>query len=69
MNYPIGRSRNGNTYQKAPLYFDAVWDWYQGLTEDQQDYLTYVIDAFTNWGDEHAKKWAPRLPPAPRSPL
>jgi hypothetical protein len=20
--------------------------------------VTYVIDAFTNWGDEYAKRWA-----------
>jgi hypothetical protein len=31
--------------------------------------MTYVVDAFTNWGDEHAKRWAAKLPAAPRCPL
>jgi hypothetical protein len=40
-----------------------------GPSEDWQDFVTYVIDAWSKWGDEHAKKWAAKLPPAPRCPL
>jgi hypothetical protein len=39
------------------------------LSEDWQDFVTYVLDAWSNWREEYAKKWAARLPPAPRCPL
>jgi hypothetical protein len=43
LNWPIGKFRGkSGTYQKAPLYFDACWDWYQALTEDQHLLLTRV---------------------------
>jgi hypothetical protein len=54
LNYRIGRgNRKDPTYLKAPLYYDACHEWHEVLSEDQQDYITYVItyviDAFTNW--------------------
>jgi hypothetical protein len=69
LNWSIGRNRKSDTYRKAPRYFDDCLAWYERLTEDQQDYLTYVVDAFTNWGDEYAERWAAKLPPAPRCSL
>jgi hypothetical protein len=69
LNWPIGKFREGASYRQAPRYFDDCWAWYQRLSEDQQDWVTYLVDAFTNWGDEHAKRWAARLPPAPRCAL
>jgi hypothetical protein len=70
LNYRTGRGNKDDAdYLKAPLYYDACWEWAEHLSEDQQDYVTYVIDAFTNWGDEYAKRWAAKLPPAPRCPL
>jgi hypothetical protein len=70
MNHTIGHltSKTGS-YQKAPLYFDACWEWHQALTEDQKDWVLYVIDNFTAFGQDHAKRCAARLPPAPRCPL
>jgi hypothetical protein len=61
-------NRKDPTYLKSPLYVDACWEWHESLSEDWQDFVTYVIDAFTNWADEYAKRWAVRLPPAPRRP-
>jgi hypothetical protein len=46
------------TTSGTPHYYDACWEWHEHLSEDQQDFVTYVIDAFTNWGDEYAKRWA-----------
>jgi hypothetical protein len=70
LSFRTGRgNRKDADYLKAPLYYDACWDWHESLSEDWQDYVTYVIDAFTNWGGEHAKKWAAKLPPALRCPL
>jgi hypothetical protein len=68
LNWPIGKFEGGS-YVKAPFYVDACWQWYQGLAEDQQDWVTYVVDAFTHWGELAAERYAARLPPAPRSPF
>jgi hypothetical protein len=70
MNYTIGHltSKDGS-YEKAPLYFDACWVWHASLTDDQRDYVLYVIDNFTAFAEEQAKLCAARLPPAPRCPL
>jgi hypothetical protein len=70
MSYGVGRgSKRDADYLKAPLYYDACWDWYESLSEDWQDFVTYVLDAFTNWGDDYAKRWTAKPPPAPRCPL
>jgi hypothetical protein len=69
LNWPIGKSREGSSYQQAPKYFDECWAWYQRLSEEQQDWTTYVVDAFTHWGHEMGKRYAARLPVAPRCPL
>jgi hypothetical protein len=63
LNWSIGRNRKSDAYRKAPRYFDDCLAWYERLTEDQQDYLTYVV------GDEYAERWAAKLPPAPRCSL
>jgi hypothetical protein len=41
-------------------------EWHDGLTEDWQEFVTYVLDAWSKWGEDYAKKWAAQLPPAPR---
>jgi hypothetical protein len=70
MNYRTGRGNKKDAgYLKAPLYYDACWDWYQGLTKEQKDWALYTIDNFTAFGEEQAKHCAARLPPAPRCPL
>jgi hypothetical protein len=34
------------------------------LTEDQQGWATYVVDAFAHFGEEAGKRYAARLPAA-----
>jgi hypothetical protein len=64
------RTRKGSSeYERHPLYYDSCREWHESLSEDWQDHVTYVLDAFTNWGDDYAKRWAAKLPPAPRCPL
>jgi hypothetical protein len=66
LNYRI---RKGSAeYQRHPLYFDSCADWYAGLSEDWQDFVTYVIDAWSKWGEEYAKKWAAKLPAGSQVP-
>jgi hypothetical protein len=56
-------------YEKAPLYFDALWTWYQALDDDRQELVLDIIDA---WAfpdrQKDAETWAAQLPPAPRFP-
>jgi hypothetical protein len=67
LNY---RTRNGGSeYERHPFYFGACREWHDALSEDWQDFVTYVIDAWSKWGEEYAKRWAARLPAAPRCPL
>jgi hypothetical protein len=67
---PRRRIRKGSAeYQRHPLYYDICAEWHAGLSEDWQDFVTYVIDAWSKWGEEYAKRWAARLPAAPRCPL
>jgi hypothetical protein len=63
MNWPAAAT------QKAPLRFDACCQWYQGLTTDQQEWVTYVVDAFTSWGEEAGQRYPARLLVAPKRPL
>jgi hypothetical protein len=44
-------SKGSSEHQRHPLYYDARREWYEGLPEDWQDYLTYVLDAWSNWGE------------------
>jgi hypothetical protein len=69
LNWPIGKFRKASSYAKAPRYFDDCWAWYQRLSEEQQDWMTYVVDVFTHWGEGAGKRHAARLPVAPRCPL
>jgi hypothetical protein len=64
-----GKSRNGTSYAKAPRYFDDCWAWYQRLTAEQKEWTTFVVDAFTSFGEEAGKRYAARLPLAPHCPL
>jgi hypothetical protein len=70
MSWHLGKSKSGPDYVRAPFYFDACWAWYQRLSEDHRDLVTYVIDAFAypNMRRE-AERLASELPPAPRCPL
>jgi hypothetical protein len=44
MSYRVGRgSKRDADYLKAPLYYDACWDWHEHLSGDQQDCVTYVL--------------------------
>jgi hypothetical protein len=56
-------------YEKAPLYFDALWQWYQALNADRQELVTHIIDAWA-FPDRRkaAEQWASHLPPAPQFP-
>jgi hypothetical protein len=62
------RGRKTTEYAKAPLYYDALWAWYQTLNADQE-LVSHIIDAWA-FPDRRkaAEQWASQLPPAPQFP-
>jgi CheY-like chemotaxis protein len=56
-------------YERAPLYFDALWTWYQNLDSIRQELVLDIIDAWA-FPDRQkgAERWAVQLPPAPAYP-
>jgi hypothetical protein len=63
------RGMKTSEYARAPLYYDALWRWYQALDASHEELVSDIIDA---WGmpdrRKAAEQWAAHLPPAPRYP-
>jgi hypothetical protein len=63
------RGRKTAEYAKAPLYYDALWRWYQTLNADQEELVSHIIDAWASPDRRKAaEQWASHLPPAPQFP-
>jgi hypothetical protein len=41
-----GQGRKTAEYAKAPLYYDALWQWYQTLSAGRQELVSDIIDAW-----------------------
>jgi hypothetical protein len=56
-------------HDRAPLYCDALWQWYQTLNADRRELVSHIIDAWS-FPDRRkaAEQWAAHLPAAPRFP-
>ena len=64
--------RGSNQYRLAPMYFDALHEWYNGLTLDQAELAGTVHEIYVTpryGGEKTALDYAQNLPPAPRCPL
>ena len=64
--------RGSNQYSRAPMYFDALHEWYNGLTLDQAELAGTVHEIYVTpryGGEKTALDYAQDLPPAPRCPL
>jgi hypothetical protein len=35
LNQSYGRMKHTDTYGRAPIYFDACWEWHEQLSPDQ----------------------------------
>jgi hypothetical protein len=53
----------------APHYLSACRRWYDGLSDEQRQTVSRVVEAYTCWGEIAAARIAADLPPAPRCPL
>jgi hypothetical protein len=63
-----GMFKKGISYERAPMYFDACWEWFQALPEeDQETVVTLAVVGSPHKGA--AESMAAHLPPAPRCPL
>jgi hypothetical protein len=61
------RGAKSAEYERAPLYFDSLWQWYQALNADRQELVTHIIDAWSLPDRRKAaEQWAAHLPAAPR---
>jgi hypothetical protein len=68
LNCWYGLFKKGISYERAPMYFDACWEWFQALPEeDQETVLTLAVVGGAHKGA--AEGMAAHLPPAPRCPL
>jgi hypothetical protein len=56
-------------YVTAHHYVDACRQWHEGLSCEQRETVSRVMEAYTCWGRIAAERVAASLPPAPRCPL
>jgi len=69
LNWPTGKLRRGADYDRAPMYFDACWEWFQRLSAEDQELVPTLADVMGSAHKDAAEKMAASLPPAPRCPL
>jgi hypothetical protein len=69
LNWPYGQWKRSAEYQRAPMYFDACLEWYQGLSDDDHETVLTLADVVGSAHKRAAESIAASLPPAPRCPL
>jgi hypothetical protein len=67
LNWTYGRQRGNATYERAPMYFDACSEWYDGLSDDDQELCRTLADVVSSAHMDAAVGMAASLPPAPRN--
>ena len=68
LNCWCGMFKKGTSYERAAMYFDACWEWFQALPEqDQETVLAFAVVGSARKGA--AESMAASLPAAPRCPL
>jgi hypothetical protein len=69
LNWSYGNLNGNATYDRAPMYFDACQEWYEKLSEDDQETCRTLADVMGGPHKAGAESMAASLPPAPRCPL
>jgi hypothetical protein len=69
LNWSYGKLKRGAEYDRAPLYFDGCWEWFQRLSADDQELVLTLADIVGSAHRDAAKSIAASLPPAPRCRL
>jgi len=68
----IGRYKDHPDYVRAPHYFDAVWQWHQRLSLDNEELVGTVYQIYVTpryGGEPVALKYADSLPAVPPWPF
>jgi hypothetical protein len=69
LNWPYGKLKHSDPYDRAPMYFDACVEWHDRLSLDQQETCRTLADVRGSAHKGAAESIAASLPPAPRYPL
>lgn len=69
LNWSYGKLKRGAEYDRAPMYFDGCWEWFQRLSAEDQDLVLTLADVVGSAHKGAAESMAASLPPAPRCPL
>jgi hypothetical protein len=69
LNWSYGNLKGNATYDRAPMYFDACGEWYERLSEDDQETCRTLVDVVASAHKGGAESMAAVLPPSPRCPL
>ena len=69
LNWSYGKLKHSDPYDHAPMYFDACLQWYERLSQDQQETCRTLADIRGSAHKDSAETMAASLPPAPRCPL
>ena len=69
LNWAIGKWRRGADYKRAPMYFDACYEWHKRLSADDLETVLTLADVVGSAHKKAAERMAASLPPAPQCPL
>ena len=69
LNWHYGKLKRGAECDRAPIYFDGCWEWFQRLSAEDQDLVLTLADVMASAHKDAAEGMAASLPPAPRCPL
>jgi hypothetical protein len=69
LNWSYENPKGNETYDRAPMYFDACGEWYERLSEDDQETCRTLADVMASAHKDAAEGMAASLPPSPRCPL
>jgi hypothetical protein len=64
-----GKLKNSIHYERAPLYYDACFEWHQKLSAADQELVLTLADVMASAHKDSAEGMAASLPAAPRCPL
>jgi hypothetical protein len=69
LNWSIGKWRRSAEYKRAPMYFDACYEWHKRLSADDLETVLTLADVMASVHKGAAESMAASLPSAPRCPL
>jgi hypothetical protein len=69
LGWHYGTQKDSAEYQRAPIYYDLLAQWYERLSEDDKETCLTLADVIGSAHRDAAESMAASLPLAPRCPL